>query len=227
MIDPFCSPEVVGIVRYLEETGVPHRVTSTWRPGALTTAGNPSRHGRKLAVDFGGPHPGRDSEDLADIFEAFLPVERVLAELIYAGPQVTFNIKRGRRVNKYAQSLHHDHVHVAVDPGVILHDVPLGRRPDSTPVEVAPLHEVEDMAEPVDAITAGPGGGVWVLTKDGGVRAYDAPFYGSYPALPPEDRRGDRSFVEIRAAGAGYTLVGSDGAEYTFNAEVWERVRPR
>lgn len=227
MIDLLCSDEVAGIVRYLAETGVPHRVTSTWRPGAITAAGNPSRHGQKLAVDFAGPVPGRDTADLCDIFTAFLPVERILAELIYAGPQVRFNIKRGRRVQKYAQSLHHDHVHVSVDRGVILADVPLGPRPDSAPVAHAPTdHEVEDMAEPVDAIQAGAGG-VWVLTKDGGVRAYDAPFYGSYPALPAGDRQGVRSFVEIRPAGHGYDLIGSDGAVYHFDADVWEQLRPK
>lgn len=224
MIDLRCSPEVVGIIRYLLETGVPHRVTSTWRPGSITTAGLPSRHGRKLAVDFAGPYPSRDSEDLGDIFEAFLPVERCIAELIYAGPQVTFNVRYGRRVQKYAQAGHHDHVHVAVDTGVILADVPLGPRPSHTPVAIAPNYEVEDMAEPIDAICAN-GGGVWVLTKDGGVRAYDAPFYGSYPALRPENRQGQRHFVEIKAAGTGYLIVGSDGAEYVFNADVWDQIR--
>lgn len=223
MIDPTCSREVIGVIAYLQQTGVPYRVTSTWRPGAITAAGNPSRHGRKLAVDFAGPLPGRDSDDLAAIFHAFGPVEHKLNELIYAGPQVTWNIKAGRRVGKYAQSIHHDHVHVAVDPGLILAE----QRPVVVVDQVinpAPAdHDGrEDMADPVDAICA-PAGGVWVLTRDGGVRAYGgAPFpqpIGSYPGLPPDQRQGERTFVEIRPNDRGYyDLVSSAGEVYSFPA---------
>lgn len=219
MIDPHCSPEVIGIIAYGESTGVAMKVTSTLRPGAITISGNRSFHGLGLAVDFAGPIPTRDSSVLADIFHAFLPVEKHLAELIYAGPQVTFNIKHGRRVGKYAQSIHHDHVHVAVQRGVLLNRQIATFTPD-TVVEQAPEdHEGEDMAEPMDALCA-PGGGVWVLTKDGGVRAYrGAPFHGSYPGLPPEWRQGDRTFVEIteRDDGQpGYMLISSGQERYRF-----------
>lgn len=75
------------------------------------------------------------------------------------------------------------------------------------------------MADPVGAMVA-PNGGVWVLTRDGGIRAYNnAPFFGSYPGLPPEARQGRRTFVDIsdRDDGApGYMLHGSDGALYRF-----------
>ena len=224
MIHLTCSPEVVGIIEYLEATGIPHRVTSTWRPGAITAAGNPSRHGRRLAVDFAGPRPGRDSEDLADVFHAFLPVEQQLNELIYAGPQVRFNIKRGQRVAKYAQAIHHDHVHVAVDPGVILLEAPMAVAADR-PVDPPPddTDGREDMADPVDALVS-PQGGVWVLTRDGGIRTYDdtgrTPYLGSYPGLP-EVHRNDphRTFVEILARddGAdGYMIRSAGGELYRF-----------
>ena len=103
MIAPDCSPEVEAIIAYGTSTGVPMKVTSTLRPGAITAAGHRSLHGQGLAVDYAAAHPGWDTDELADIFHVFLPVEKHLAELIYAGPQVSFNIKDGRRVGKYAQ----------------------------------------------------------------------------------------------------------------------------
>jgi len=218
MIDPACSPEVAGIIAYADQAGVPYKVTSTWRPGAITAAGNPSRHGRKLAVDFAGLVPGLDSEALARIFRAFVPVEHKLNELIYAGPQVTYNVKAGKRVGKYAQAIHHNHVHVAVDPGVILAAVKPVVVVDSV-VAAAPADTDgrEDMAEPVDAMPA-PGGGCWVLTRDGGIRAYHgAPFHGSYPGLPEKDRQGARVFVSMEANDqGGYTLVSAGNERYSF-----------
>jgi hypothetical protein len=220
VIDPHCSPEVEGIVGLMQTTGVPFRVTSTFRPGARTAAGNPSRHGRKLAVDFGGPAPGRDNQALADIFRAFLVVEAHLNELIYAGPQVTYNIKAGRRVNKYAQAVHHDHVHVAVDPGMDLRLLAPKAAPMSTET-IADTDGREDMAEPVDAVGS-PQGGVWVLTRDGGVRTYDhadppTPFYGSYFSLEEKHRNIPRTFVQIRLNDrGGYSIVASSGETYDF-----------
>lgn len=219
MIDPHCSPEVEATIAYGTSTGVPMTVTSTLRPGAITISGNRSFHGLGLAVDWAGHHPTIDSDVLADIFHAFLPVEKHLAELIYAGPQVGFNIKNGIRVGKYAQSIHHNHVHVAVQKGVLLDRLIPSFLPD-TIIEQAPQdHEGEDMADPVDAMCA-PGGGVWVVTRDGGVRAYGgAPYYGSYPGLPAEQRLATDPFVDIglRDDGApGYMLRNSGGALYRF-----------
>lgn len=67
--------------------------------------------------------------------------------------------------------------------------------------------------------------GFWLLTSDGGVRSYgDAPFYGSYPGLPPAARQGERTFKGGRIAaypdGGGYILVASSGEAYEFNAQV-------
>ena len=220
MVDPACSPEVASIVAYGASTGVSMKVTSTLRPGAVTKTGKASFHALGLAVDFAWHKPQWDSEELADIFHAFLPVEKHLAELIYAGPQVGFNIKDGRRVGKYAPGEHHNHVHVAVRRGVMVDRKVPTFLPD-TIIEQAPPDEErsEDMADPTSALCA-PNGGVWVLTRDGGVRAYrNAPFHGSYPGLPPEGRQGTRTFVDIseRDDGQeGYMLHGSDGALYRF-----------
>lgn len=219
MIDPHATPEIEGIIAYGAQTGVPMKVTSTVRPGAVTISGNASFHSVGQAVDFAGPYPTWDSKDLADIFRAFLPVEAHLAELIYAGPQVAFNIKNGRRVGKYAQSIHHNHVHVAVARGVLLDALWPAEAPDEIADAPDDKERSEDMADPVGAMCA-PNGGVWVVTRDGGVRAYrNAPFHGSYPGLPPEARAGTRTFVDIsdRDDGLeGYMLHASDGALYRF-----------
>lgn len=222
MIDPHCSPEVESCIAYLATSGVPHVLTSTIRPGAITISGNASLHSVGLACDFAGLRPTIDSQSLADIFYAFVPVEASLAELIYAGPQVAYNIKNGRRVGKYAQSIHHNHVHVGLHRGQLLSFTgPLV----TVETAVAPPpddHEEEAMSEPVEALDAG-NGGVWVLTKDGGVRAYKgAPFKppGSYPGLPAEQRQGDRVFVDITARDdgmPGYMLHGADGSLYRFD----------
>lgn len=207
------SDEVVGLINFLDGSGVPHRVTSTFRPGGS------SRHGQRLAVDFAAPRPGRDTEELGAIFHVFSPIASHLYELIYAGPQVQRNVKRGRFVSKYARDDHHDHVHVAVDRGVKLENLVPQPAPVTDDV-VADREDREDPREPVDAIPS-PQGGAWVLTRDGGVRTYDAAnatvFHGSYPGLPPEHRQGERTFVEIQPNDRGaYDLISSGGDRYSF-----------
>jgi hypothetical protein len=228
MADLNCSPEVQGIAAFLKSTGVAAVATSTLRPGAVTAAGYPSRHGMGLAVDWDAPVARDDSAELAAIFNAFLPVERHLAELIYAGPQVSFNIKHGKRVGKYAQAQHHDHVHVAVDKGTILANIapsPVDEVGEIAPAPPNHQEDQEEMTEPMDALCA-PGGGTWVLTKDGGVRAYkNAPFYGSYPALRPENRQGERTFVRIEPYEDGYVLYSAGDEQYHFNSGVWAQIQ--
>ena len=219
MIDLHATPEIEAIVAYGTSTGVSMVVTSTVRPGAITVTGAVSFHAVGLAVDWAAPVPSYDSDELADIFHAFLPVEKHLAELIYAGPQVAFNVRNGVRVGKYAQSIHHNHCHVAVQKGVFLDRLVPTFMPDTT-IEQAPNDDrSEPMADPVDAMCA-PDGGVWVLTRDGGVRAYGgAPFHGSYPGLPAEARQATDPFVDIgeRDDGRpGYMLRNAGGQLYRF-----------
>jgi hypothetical protein len=215
MIDPHCSPEVEGIIAYGTSTGVPMKVTSTLRPGAITISGNRSFHGLGLAVDFAGPAPTRDSSELAGIFHAFLPIEKHLAELIYAGPQVGFNIKDGARVGKYAQSIHHDHVHVAVQRGVLLDRLVPTFTPD-TIVEQAPppaeAHERTDMAAGIPVPR--PQGGYAVLqTRDGGVFTYDgAPFFGSLVGVS----QGPAVGFTWTPSGEGYWILQADGAVFSW-----------
>ena len=43
-----------GIVELAKKSGLPYRVSSTYRPGAITRSGNVSHHAKGDAVDFGG-----------------------------------------------------------------------------------------------------------------------------------------------------------------------------
>jgi hypothetical protein len=220
MIDLHASREIEGIVEYFRATGVLGHVSSTFRPGARTAAGHPSRHGRKLAVDFGDPAPGLDTPGLLEIFRAFVPVEAHLNELILA--TAPYNIKRGKRVRRYAERLHHGHVHVAVDPGVDLAELFPKMAVHSDEI-IDDTDGREDMADPVDGMCS-PQGGVWVLTRDGGVRSYDhaepiTPFYGSYFSLEERHRNVPRTFVQIKPRSndrEGYVIVASSGEEYEF-----------
>jgi hypothetical protein len=62
----------------------------------------------------------------------------------------------------------------------------------------------------------GPGG--YYIGADGGVAAVGgAPFYGSYPGLPPSARQGSRNFVGAYFDPAGgYTLVSNHGENFHF-----------
>lgn len=114
------------IIQYLRDSAVSGTITCTTNHSLTTSAGFVSLHvkegtnGMGLAVDIAGISGGRDTQSHADIFNAFLRVETQLHELIYAGPQVSFNIKRGKRVAKYATQTHHDHVHIAVAKGTLI-----------------------------------------------------------------------------------------------------------
>lgn len=215
MIDPRCSPEVEAIIAYGLSTGVPMTVQSTLRPGAVTISGNRSFHALGLAVDLAGLSPSWDSPALTDIFHAFLAVEKHLAELIYAGPQVAFNIKAGRRVGKYAQSIHHNHVHVAVRPGVLLDRLVPTFTPDSVIEQAPPAADVRERTDMAVAITVPrPQGGYVVLqTRDGGVFTYDdAPFFGSLVDVSP----GPAVALAWTPSGAGYWILDAQGAVFSF-----------
>lgn len=119
------SGEWRKIIAFLKETGVPYRAVSTYRPGSITATGRPSRHGQGLAVDFAGPTPSRDSDQLLRINLAFKPVAHLLHELIYSGPGA-IQVYNGRPhyYSGVTRKNHHDHVHVSIDFGTVLFEHP-------------------------------------------------------------------------------------------------------
>ncbi len=114
------SDECKAVIEYLRQSGVPCRVTSAKRSTLPSDHAKLGTNGTGLAVDFGGPRPGLDTQEMADIFNALAKVAPQLDELIYAGPQVKQNVKLGKWVGKYAQKDHHNHVHVSVPRGVFI-----------------------------------------------------------------------------------------------------------
>lgn len=212
------SAETAALVRYMVDSGVPHRVTSVLRPNAITKAGYPSRHAVGLAVDFCGPRPGRDTAELAEIFLALARVAHQLHELIYAGPQVSKNVKAGKWVPKYAVSGHHDHVHVSVARGVIVKwpgPTLAQQRAAPQPPKVAPMYNPPiTVTGKVVATLPAPGGGVWMLTDIGAIYAWHCDDKGS-PNRHPEywDRR---VAARLEPHGTGYAVVDSDGNRYEY-----------
>lgn len=151
------TAEVAGIINYLIGSGLPFKVTDVDTPGVHSPT---SYHYRGLAVDFAGPQPSFNSPELLAIFNAFKPVEHLLAELIFSGGG--YSIKDGRRVNRYAIDTHWNHVHVAVPKGTILKENP-------------------DMAVPADKelLTAFPlGSGYVIIAKDGAVYCFGCTYQG-------------------------------------------------
>jgi hypothetical protein len=121
------SREVAALRRYMADSGIPHRVTSTMGGKHATN----SRHyqlgtdGLGLAVDFAGPTPG-DYKAMAAIFAALSNVASQLHELI-GGPRfVTRTVKNGQWGNPVQQwgaptwKAHDTHVHVSVDRGTFV-----------------------------------------------------------------------------------------------------------
>lgn len=203
------------IIAYVQATGVPHRVTSTIRPaGTQTAAGNTSCHAadnaRCDAIDLAGPGYGRDTAELAAIFWAFEPVFDQMHELIYAGPQTTFNIKAGKKVAKYAQSGHHDHVHASILATTTL------RMPQPKPTPEPPKPTPISMEDDMPTVTAQdmvinptkPAQG-YVLDAHGGIHPIGgAPAVTGGPYWKPESGRAParRLVITDWAKPAGYVL---------------------
>lgn len=114
------SKEVLAIINYLANTGVPFKVTST--TGGVHAPGSyhyqEGTDGDGLAVDVAGPLPSQNSPELLAIFGHLAAVKGQLAELIYSG--APFSVKNGLVVPRYAIPQHWNHVHVAVPRGTFL-----------------------------------------------------------------------------------------------------------
>jgi hypothetical protein len=244
------TKETDGIITAIKASGIEHVVTDINLAGAHASNGNhyktdctPSTPAHPVdtqqgkvgrAVDFAHRRfdGKKDTPELLAIYKFFADAygrNGQLNELYYAGPGADHCVRGGKfmlwtdvpRATRVAiADKHHNHVHVAVSKGVIL-----------TPPAAFVIEE-DDMPKPdtkMDACLA-PGGGVWVLTYDGGVRAEGgAPFFGSYPGLAPSRTKGERNFIAIEAVGDGYTIISDDdqASSYHFNAQVFEQIKKR
>lgn len=100
-------PVVQSLNLYMHDSGVPYRITSTYRPG------NPgSFHSQGLAVDFAGPTPGELTEALTAVYTALRPLGRECLELIY----FDFGWKNGvpHQYPRKIRDAHRNHVHIAM-----------------------------------------------------------------------------------------------------------------
>lgn len=191
-----------SLVTYLEDTGLPHRVTST--TGGGHTAG--SYHYQGQAIDAAGPVPSYSSPELVAIQHSWLDVADQLAELI--GPDPDLCVKYGvlHRYSSGTMEDHQDHVHTAAT------------------VNVTHSHPASDDERRAALITTAllshPSWDGYVeVQEDGGVFAFDAPFYGSVPGLEgqPALHGMDRIIAAaVTPTGEGYWLMSANGNIYAF-----------
>lgn len=135
------SQEVRAIAALLRSTGLPHRITSTYRPGGTSRHGQSGTGGDGLAVDVAGRVPfsvdRRVAEaDMAAVAQALVPYWIHMYELIYAG--LPFAVLRGQKVpiaqvSPALVAAHRDHIHIAVRKGVFLAPIP---QPEQEIIEV-------------------------------------------------------------------------------------------
>ena len=175
---PELSREVRSILRYLDDSGVPHRVTATL--GRYVSPQNPcaphtahSNHcadgtdGKGLAVDFGGMIPGTGAAavaQMAAIWNAFKPVAPQLAELFFNGPGITSVVKNGvwrnalQTLGAETWAAHKTHVHVAVPRGVFLTSASAepARASGVVPAGPAPVHDYEENTVKTTMMVIGP-----------------------------------------------------------------------
>lgn len=194
------SREDRALLQYVADaavaTGRDLVATCTTDHPMYSAAGNVSRHrrpgtdGEGLAIDGRMRTRGTSKGLHLPWFEAFVPVEHLLHELIYAFPPSgkradgsfgPYNIRAGKRVAPYAVESHEDHGHVAVALGVFV-KWPLPVAPPPTKAGVMVRNYVASLVA--------PNGGTWHLAGDGGivtdtdgVDGPEAPFYGSVPGV--------------------------------------------
>jgi len=124
------------LTEFLRATGIPHVLTSAYRPGSITVSGNLSNHARGRAIDVVGPSGGVNTPEMLRINQAFWPfLDGTLSELIYSGPG-------GRTDKAYGAAVmagHHDHVHVALAAGGLIRRPTMGLLGEAGPEVVLPL----------------------------------------------------------------------------------------
>lgn len=196
------SQETDALEAYLNNTGVPHLVTSTIGGKHAPN----SYHYRGLAVDFAGPHPTVDSPALLAIFAAFVPIESQLAELIYFG--APYQIKHGKHVSPgfygaATMGIHHNHVHVAVEKGWTFN------APPTTTMKVKPMY-----SPPLSIVASlePAGGGVWLLAPDGAVFAFGGAQYKG--GANGKAYFAGRKAAALEASGDRYVIVDEAGEKY-------------
>ena len=100
-----------GIVELAKKSGLPYRVSSTYRPGAITLSGNVSHHAKGDAVDFGGY-----SQDALAAYFLGLPNLEVFHKSIATGRW--YGSSKGKPTDEATHqdlvNQHKDHLHVAM-----------------------------------------------------------------------------------------------------------------
>lgn len=190
----------LSLITYVEDTGLAHRITST--TGGGHAAG--SYHYSGQAIDAADIIPSVTSPELVALQHSWLPVVDQLAELI--GPDPSACIKNGRFYDYDADTMnaHQNHVHTASTVNVTHPD------PASDTQRRAALITTALMTHPTWH-------GYLEVQEDGGVFAFDAPFYGSVPGLGLE-LHGIARIIDASptASGEGYWLMSADGSIYSF-----------
>jgi hypothetical protein len=176
---------------YLARMGVPFKILSTYRPGAITRfTGAQSWHAKNRAIDLSGPSGmiNYNARDLLAInhaiYQGFKPY---LKELIYGGPGAK-NVFRGQD-HQFSNALmgeHINHVHAALARGGFV--VP--RRPGGALLKVGEgLYNEKVQVTPLDG------------KHDGGgdtINFYDSTF--SFPNITdPHDAEKFLSNIEALA----------------------------
>ncbi|HEV7535724.1 MAG TPA: hypothetical protein VGP90_08830, partial [Acidimicrobiia bacterium] len=191
-----------SLITYLEDTGLPHKITSTTGGGHSPT----SYHYQGQAVDAAGPIPSVASPELIAIQRSWLLIAEELAELI--GPDPDACLKNGHfiRYDPDTMDAHQNHVHTAATVNVT--------HPDPAPPER------KKAALIVTALITHPTWpGYLEVQEDGGVFAFDAPFYGSIPGLAGQnDLHGLDRIISAGPSptGQGYWLMSANGNVYAF-----------
>jgi TP901 family phage tail tape measure protein len=125
------------LAAYLNATGIPHIITSTFRPGSITATGNLSNHALGRAIDVIGPSGGVDTPEMLRINHAFAPVMDLLSELIYSGPGSI----QTQAYTGITRDMHHNHVHAALRDGGLVKDLVFAMLGEAGPELVLPMND--------------------------------------------------------------------------------------